>query len=258
MSIHPTALIADSARIGANVTIGPYVTIYDNVVIGNDCTIDAYCELGVENSLTNGDPLIIGAYSHIRSHSIFYAASTFDEKLITGHRVVVREKTKAGKNFQIGTLADIQGHCEIGNHVRTHSNVFIAPETRIGNFVWMFPFAVLTNDPHPPSEVVEGVIVEDFAVIAAKAVVLPGATISKGCLIGANSCIRGNTREDTIYYGSPAKEAGSTSKLQLKDGSGNPAYPWRYHFKRGYPESVVRNWIKESQNYEIRRNSYGN
>ena len=45
--IHPTAIISNKARIGQNVSIGQFTTIYDNVVIGDNTVIEGYCELGV-------------------------------------------------------------------------------------------------------------------------------------------------------------------------------------------------------------------
>lgn len=247
--IHPTSIISDKAVIGKNVTIGAYTIVHDNVHIEDDTIIEAFCEIGVSNSLSGGECLHIGAKSHIRSHSIFYEGSIFGPSLVTGHRVTVREKTIAGKNLQIGTLSDIQGHCQIGDYVRTHSNVHIGQHSKIGNFVWIFPYVVLTNDPHPPSNIMQGVTVSDYAVIATMSVILPGAHIAEGCLIGAHSSLSGMTESDTIYAGSPAKSIGATSKLKLKDGSRKPAYPWRTHFSRGYPEEVVQQWVKElSQN----------
>ncbi|PKH01852.1 N-acetyltransferase [Psychromonas sp. MB-3u-54] len=245
MPISEYAIVSEKAIIGNNVSIGQFTTIYDNVTIEDDTVIEGYCELGVANDLSQSEHLVIGKNSLIRSHSIFYEGSTFGRNLVTGHRVTVREKTIAGDNFQIGTLSDIQGHCTIGDYVRTHSNVHIGQHSKIGNFVWIFPYVVLTNDPHPPSEVMQGVVVEDFVVIATMSVILPGAVISEGCLIGAHSSISGKTTKDTIYSGSPAKKVGPTSKLKLKDGTRKPAYPWRKHFHRGYPESVVDSWCRE-------------
>lgn len=242
--IHSTAIVSKKATIGDNVKIGAYTIIYDNVEISDNTIIEAFCEIGVSNHLSNGEKLYIGANSHIRSHSIFYEGSVFLDSLVTGHRVTVREKTKAGKNLQIGTLCDVQGHCEIGDFVRFHSNVHIGQQSKIGNYVWIFPYVVLTNDPHPPSNILLGVTVEDYAVIATMSVVLPGAYIRKGCLIGAHSSIKGDTEENMIYAGSPAKKICSTSKIKLYDGSGD-AYPWRKHFHRGYPEDLVRTWISE-------------
>lgn len=244
MSIHPTAIVSEKAVIGANVKIGAYTIIYDNVEISENTVIEAFCEIGIANHLSKGEKLYIGSNSHIRSHSIFYEGSVFLESLVTGHRVTVREKIKAGKNLQIGTLSDLQGHCEIGDYVRLHSNVHIGQKSKIGNCVWIFPYVVLTNDPHPPSDTLIGVTVEDYAVIATMSVILPGATISNGCLVGAHSSVKGVTEANMIYAGSPAKKICSTSKIKLHDKSGE-AYPWRKHFHRGYPDDLVKQWMSE-------------
>ena len=244
--IHPTAIVSEKARIGDNVKIGQFTTIYDNVDIADNTVIEGYCEVGVQNHLSAGETLYIGIGSHIRSHSIFYEGSRFDERLVTGHRVTVREKTFAGKNLQIGTLTDIQGDCTIGDYVRMHSNVHIGQKSKIGNFIWIFPYVVLTNDPHPPSEVLQGVTVEDFAVISTMSVILPNITIKTGCLIGANSMLGIKTEPDMLYSGNPAKKVCVASKIRLKDGTRKPAYPWKEHFHRGYPQEVIEEWERMS------------
>jgi acyl-[acyl carrier protein]--UDP-N-acetylglucosamine O-acyltransferase len=244
MNIHPTTIVSEKALIGENVKIGAFTIIYDNVEIASNTIIEAFCEIGVSNHLSNGKKLYIGADSHIRSHSIFYEGSIFLESLVTGHRVTVRENIKAGKNLHIGTLSDLQGDCEIGNYVRFHSNVHIGKNSKIGNFVWIFPYVVLTNDPYPPSDFLLGVTVEDYAVIATMSVILPGAKIASGCLIAAHSSVKGLTESDMIYAGAPAKKVCPTSRIKLNDKSGS-AYPWRKHFHRGYPEEQVKQWMSE-------------
>ena len=243
--VHPTSIVSPRAVLGHNVKVGPYTIIHDNVVIGDETTIESNCEIGYQSHLSEGKPLVIGKSSLIRSHSIFYEGSTFGERLTTGHRVTVREKTDAGTNFQIGTLCDIQGNCTIGNYVRFHSNVHIGQHSRIGNYVWIFPYVVLTNDPHPPSDVMMGVAIEDFVAIATMSIVLPGVKVKKGALIGAHSSVSKDVEEDTVVAGAPAKVICATNEIKLKDGSNAPAYPWRKHFHRGYPENVVLEWLKE-------------
>ena len=243
--IHPSAIISPRAQIGAGVSVGPYSIVHDNVVIGAGTTIGSHCEIGHPSALAEGRPLCIGDNSLIRSHSVFYEGSTFGERLITGHRVTVRELTVAGKNLQIGTLGDIQGHCEIGDYVRTHSNVHIGQKSKIHNFVWIFPYVVLTNDPHPPSDMMLGVTVKDFVAIATLSVVLPGVTIHEGVLIGAHSSVARDVEADMVAAGVPAKVVCPTSQIKLRDGSGQPAYPWRRHFHRGYPDDVVAQWLAE-------------
>ena len=167
--------------------------------------------------------------------------------MVTGHRVTVRERTVAGENFQIGTLCDIQGHCKIGDFVRFHSNVHIGQVSEIGNFVWIFPYVVLTNDPHPPSNVSRGVRIEDYAAIATMSVVMPGVVVGSGALVGAHSSVNRDVSSDTVVAGSPAKFICNAKDIKLKDGSGRDAYPWRNHFWRGYPEHIVTKWLNDVQ-----------
>ena len=47
-----------------------------------------------------------------------------------------------------------------------------------------------------------------------------------------------------ICAGVPGKVRGSVEAIRLGDDSG-PAYPWRRHFHRGYPEDVVQGWMAE-------------
>ena len=245
MNIHKTAIVSKHAKIGKNATIGPFSIINDNVILGDDCVVEAYCELGIENLYTERKPLIIGDKALIRSHSVLYANSFIGNNLQTGHRVTIREKSEIGTNFQIGTLGDIQGHCQIGDYVKCHSNVHIGHHSKVGNYVWIFPYVVLTNDPHPPSEVMMGVTLEDYSVIATMSVILPGVTIQSDTLIGAGSIVGKDVSKGRVFSGNPAKDICSITKVKLKDGSDSAAYPWRRHFHRGYPDSVVENWLKE-------------
>ena len=244
-SIHPTSFIDPEADIGINVEVGPYSIIHKNVVLHDGCKVGAYCELGVHTPLANGSPLIVGANSTIRSHSVFYESSVFGEQLITGHRVTVREHTVAGTNLQIGTLGDIQGDCTIGDYVRFHSNVHIGKMSAVGDFVWIFPYVVLTNDPTPPSETLLGVVLEDFCIIATMAVILPGVRVGTHALVAAHACVGKDVPAHTIVGGVPAKVLGNTSAIKRKDLLTESAYPWPKHFRRGYPASVAEQWDRE-------------
>lgn len=240
--IHSSASISPLAKLGRDVSVGPYTIIHDDVELGDGCVIDGFCELGYPTPLAQGKLLQIGANAKIRSHSIFYAGSRFGAGLVTGHRVTVRENTVAGLNFQLGTLSDIQGDCVIGDYVRFHSNVHIGKMSVIGNFVWIFPYVVLTNDPHPPSDVLLGCQIGDYAAIATMSVVLPGVKVGRGALVAAHSMVGKDVAPDTVAGGSPSKYLCDTAKIQLKDGSGRPAYPWTSHFRRGYPADVTAGW----------------
>lgn len=242
LNIHPTALVSQAADLARGVCIGPFSIVHANVVVGENTVIESHCELGVKTALSDGTPLRIGANSKIRSHSVFYEGSSFGAGLVTGHRVTVREGTEAGLNLQLGTMSEVQGDCEIGDFVRFQSNVFVGKKTKIGNFVWLLPYVVLTNDPTPPSDDWVGCVIGDYASIAAMAVVLPGVIVGTHSLVAAHSCVTKNVPPRKVVAGVPARVVGDTTAVKRRNGSGTPAYPWIAHFHRGYPEDVVAAW----------------
>jgi acetyltransferase-like isoleucine patch superfamily enzyme len=239
--IHEAAIVSPGASIGSNVFVGPFTIIHDGVVIGDNTTIGSHCELGVA-FVDVDEPLVIGPESLIRSHSILYAGSTIGSGFTTGHHVTVRERSTIGLNMQLGTLSDLQGDCIIGDYVRMHSNVNINKHTTIGNFVWLFPYAMTTNDPTPPSDTQMGCTIKDFASIAARAMLLPGVTVHEHALVGANSKVTRDVPAGMVATGDPAKVIGPASQLRLRDGTERPAYPWPTHFQRGYPAHVTADW----------------
>ena len=243
--IHGSAIIDENANLGKDIHIGPFTVIHSNVNIGDNTTIEGWCEIGKPSANAQDSSILeIGSNSIIRSHSTIYTGSVFGERLTTGQRVSVRENTIAGKNLQIGCLSDIQGQCQIGDYVRLHSNVHIGQHSTIGNFVWIFPYCILTNDPHPPSDYFLGVKIEDYVVVSTNSVILPGITIGEGALIGAKSLVSKEVPKDALVAGNPASFKGKASRIRLKFNR-EPAYPWRRHFYRGYPIEIVENWKAE-------------
>jgi acetyltransferase-like isoleucine patch superfamily enzyme len=243
--IHQTALVHPDAHVDSDVEVGPFTIIHADVQLGAGSVVGSHCELGHPAAAGDAGPLQIGPGALIRSHSVLYAGSTFGAGLQTGHRVTLREGIRAAEDLRIGTLCDLQGDTTFGRHVRLHSNVHIGRGSTVGEFVWIFPYVVLTNDPHPPSDGFHvGATIERFAVVATSAVVLPGVRVGAGSLVAAHALVRADVPEGSICAGVPGKIRGSVEGIALSDDSG-PAYPWRRHFHRGYPEDVVRGWIAE-------------
>jgi acetyltransferase-like isoleucine patch superfamily enzyme len=241
--IHPTAFVDPAARLADDVEIGPFTVVHGDVELGPGCVIGSHCEVG--HPAPDSGPLVLGAGALVRSHSVLYAGSVFGPGLRTGHRVTLREGIEAGPDLQVGTLGDLQGDTVFGRHVRMHSNVHVGRGSVIGDFVWIFPAVTFTNDPHPPSDGFHvGVTVERYAVVATGAILLPGVRVGEGALVAASALVREDVPPGTICAGVPGKIRGAVEGVTLSDGSG-PAYPWRRHFHRGYPEDVVRGWIAE-------------
>jgi UDP-3-O-[3-hydroxymyristoyl] glucosamine N-acyltransferase len=239
-AVHPTAIISDTATIGANVSIGAHCVIYDHVEIGDDTVIGPHSIIGEPLATYYRDPayrnpvLRIGAGNLFRSGAVVYAGSRIGDHVEFGHRVTIREQSEIGDCARVGTLCDIQGYCRIGTYSRLHSNVHVGQKSTIGKFAWIFPYVVLTNDPQPPSNILKGVVVEDFAVIATQAVVMAGVRIGRDSLVGASAMVNKDVEPESVVVGVPAKRLGSVRDITstITDG---PAYPWREHFDRGMP-----------------------
>jgi len=233
-------IISPKAKIGQNVRIGDDTVIYDNVEIGDNSIIANNCIIGEPNSdyyYTDdyeNESTVIGSGSLIRSHCILYSGSIFGKKFITGHRVTIREKTKIGDYCRVGTLSDIQGDCTIGNYVWLHSNVHIGQKSQIENFVMIYPYVVLTNDPTPPSNKLVGVHIKSFAQIAVFSVLLPGVEIGEHSLIGAQSTVDKSVAPFSLTLGSPAKHIKDVREIMSRE-NGQPHYPWPMRFDRGMP-----------------------
>ena len=240
VTIKAGCILEDNIIIGDNVFVDCTTIIHSNVIIESDSTIGARCILGeyvvdfYEDRVNKIHPLHIGRGSLIRSESIIYGDNDFGDYLQTGHRVTIREKSQIGEHVRIGTLSDIQGYCKIGNYVQMHSNVHIGQESVIKDYVMIFPYVVLTNDPYPPSRPLHGVTIEEFAVICTGAVLLPGVIVKKDALVGAGAIVSKDVASENIAVGNPAKMVGNVTKILNKD-TGEQVYPWRYSYGTGMP-----------------------
>lgn len=262
-------MISKSAKIGNNVTIkegtiiGENVIIEDNVYLDYGCiirdnvTIKKNSTIGARSILgeylmdfydahTNKNhPLVIGENALIRSETIIYGDTQIGDNFQCGHRVTIREKSHIGNNVRIGTLSDLQGDCKIGNYVNMHSNVHIGQKSVIKDYVWIFPYVVLTNDPTPPSDKLLGVTIESFAIISTGSIVLPGIHIDEDTLIGAGCIVTKDVKKGKVVVGNPGKEICDITKIK-NNFTGEQVYPWRYSFDRGMPwkKETVDNWMK--------------
>lgn len=96
----------------------------------------------------------------------------------------------------------ISKKAKIGNYVRMHSSAQINQFSKIGNFVWIFPYVIFINDPHPPSDgFTKGPIISDFAVLGAGSIIFPGIKVGKGSLVGAGCVLKINLPDEQITVG---------------------------------------------------------
>ncbi|WP_041401678.1 acyltransferase [Salinispira pacifica] len=194
--------------------------IYDNVIMGDNVEVGAYCIIGEPFQGSESQiRTIIGNNAKIRSHSIIYAGNQIGNNFNTGHHVMIRELNTIGDDVSIGSQSCVEHHISIANGVRIHSQVFIPEFTILEDSSWIGPNVVLTNAKYPRSknvkEKLSGVIVEESAMIGANVTVLPGIKIGKKSLIGSGSVVVHNADSGAIYVGNPARKI---SRVEDKEG----------------------------------------
>jgi len=232
--ISPSAVIGKNVKIGDNTSIYDNVVIKDNAVICNDCVIGEPLSGYYSNTDYSNPVSTIGPNALIRSHTIIYAGCNIGESFSCGHRVTIRENSRIGKFCRIGTVSDLQGNLEIGDYCWLHSNVHIGQQSKLGNFVFIYPYVVLTNDPTPPSNICIGPTIGDYSQVAVFSVLLPGVKIGKHCLVGAGSIVGKDVADYQLVLGSPARPIKDVREIKSRETE-ESHYPWPYRFDRGMP-----------------------
>lgn len=139
--------------------------------------------------------------------------------LVIGHRVriggpilPVQLTCHEGASLTIGDGTYIN----YGVDISATRSVQIGRECAIGQYT-----IIIDNDYHQPGShwqlgVPEPVVIEDGVWIGARAVVLRGAHIGAGAVIGANSVVRGTIPPYTVAAGVPAKVVRTLPRGQAK------------------------------------------
>ncbi len=110
-------------------------------------------------------------------------------------------KITIGNNTSVGHRATLDGRgtLTIGSNVNISSEVMI--------WTWQH------NYDSPSFEIVsKPVIIEDYAWISARVIILPGVKIAKGSVIAAGAVVTKDTEPFTVYGGVPAKKIKDRSK----------------------------------------------
>ena len=151
MAIHPTAIIADGAKIaddveigaysiiGANVEIGsgswigPHVVIEGHTRIGRNNRIFQFCSLGAvpQDKKYAGEPtrLEIGDNNTIREFCTFNIGTAQDGGV-----------TRVGNDNWIMAYVHLAHDCQIGNHTIFANNTTLAGHVHIGDWVFLGGF----------------------------------------------------------------------------------------------------------------------
>ncbi len=143
--IHSTALVSKKARVGENVSIGPYAIVEDDVEIGNDCKIGPH--VVIYNGARIGNKITIhqgASISHIPQDLKFANEETYlhigdgcvIHEFVTLHRGTKETgHTHIGKNCLFMAYSHVAHDNEIGDNCILANTVQLAGHVHIENYV---------------------------------------------------------------------------------------------------------------------------
>lgn len=207
--VHPTAIVAESAKLGQDVFIGPYCVIEPEVVIGDRCIVYAGC--------------YIGHGSHIDEDCKFYPQVTIREYTRIGKRTIIHNGTVIGSDGfgyvqegairkkipQIGTVI-------IGNDVEIGANVTIDRarfgQTRIGNGVKMDNLIQVAHNVTIGDNCViiaqvgisGSTSIGERTILAGQVGIVGHLVIGEDVIVGAQAGVSKDIPSSTFVLGSPA------------------------------------------------------
>ena len=139
----------------------------------------------IEDSV-RGTRIVVGAHAVIDSFVKVKPAGGMGDLLIGEHVVI-----------NAGCVLYTGNGIRIGNHVAIAANCTFAPV----NHAFEDRGRLIREQGFLPSK--GGIVIEDDVWIGANCVLLDGACLRQGCVVGAGSIVRGTLDAYTVYAGQP-------------------------------------------------------
>jgi UDP-N-acetylglucosamine acyltransferase len=193
MAIDPTARVADGARIGAGVEIGPYCLIGSQVEIKDRVRLLAH--INITGVTTIGESTVVYPFSSLGTppQSVHYRGGA--TKLIIGANCALRESvtmntgtedgggvTRVGDRCFVMVGSHVGHDCQVGNDVNLANNVVLGGHVVVGDHTFLGGHVAI----HQHVRIGEGVMMAGMS--AARDDIIPfGFALGQtGALVGLN------------------------------------------------------------------------
>jgi len=238
--------IADTAKLGQNVTLGFNTVICDEVTIGDDCTLGHNVVIHKGTQIGKGtriddntiigktplssprsifkppmelNPAVIGEHCQIGANVIIYAQCRIGERNLIADLATIRENVSIGELNIIGRNVTIENYCEIGNRNKFETNCYITAYSLVEDYCFIAPCVATSNDNFMGRDAerfkhFKGVTIRTGGRIGVNSTVLPGKVINPDGMVAGGSVVTRDVPENTVVMGSPAKPVGEVTEAQ--------------------------------------------
>lgn len=192
--IHPTAVIYNGAKIGADCQIGPYCVIGAKVTLGNNCILHSH--VVIDGNTTIGDGCEIFPFASLGHKPQDLKFKGEDSRLVIGKNNKIREYC----TMQPGTAVD-RNETTVGDNCLFMASTHVAHDCIVGNNVILANCATLAGH----------VVIGDFAFVGGLSAVQQRVRIGHNAMIGGMSGVE----NDVIPYGIVMGERASLAGLNF-------------------------------------------
>ncbi|MDV3347587.1 UDP-3-O-(3-hydroxymyristoyl)glucosamine N-acyltransferase [Leptolyngbyaceae cyanobacterium CCMR0082] len=207
--IHPTAIIAPTAKVGNNVAIGPYVVIHAGATIGDNACIHPQVVIYPDASIGEGTTLhancVIHERAQVGAHCVIHTGAVIGsegfgfvptaqgwEKMHQSGIVVLEDHVEVGCNTTIDRPA--VGETRIGRNSKLDNLTQVAHNCQLADNCILASQVGLAG----------GVELESLVVLGGQVGVANNTKIGKGAQAGSKAGLHSNVSPGSIMMGIPA------------------------------------------------------
>lgn len=138
---------------------------------------------------------------------LFYYRRVMGFKIGRGSYVLMGAIFDAPRKFEMGENSSVTRGCKLGNRggIKIGNNVAVAEEAFI---------LAGDHDPNDPDygSRFDPVVIDDYAFIGSRAIVLKGVHLGRGSMVGAGAVVHKSVEPYQIVAGNPAKPVGERNR----------------------------------------------
>jgi UDP-N-acetylglucosamine acyltransferase len=188
---HPTAIIADGAKLGAGVRIGPYSLVGPRVTLGDNVELVSHAVVEGNTSIGAGSRIFpFASVGHQPQDLKFHGE---DSRLEIGENCTIRESVTINPGTEGGGMLT-----KVGDNCLIMANAHVAHDAIIGNNVIMANYVGIAGHVHVGDNVIFGgtCVIHQFTRIGAHAFIgaqsmVDGDVIPYGMAIGNRAALTG-------------------------------------------------------------------
>ena len=223
--VHPTSVVAEGARIGADSEIGPFSVVGSDVVIGRGVTIKSHAV--VTGCTEVGDGTVVFPFACVGEVPQDLKYKGEKTRLIVGRRNRIREGATLNAGTELGG-----GITRVGDDCLFMTGSHVGHDCTVGNGVIMANQAALGGH----------CVIEDNVIIGGLSGVHQHVRVGKGAIIGAVTIVRRDVIPFALVQG-PEADVEGVNLIGLRrrgvDKSGIEALRSAYDMLR-VPEGAFR------------------